>query len=43
LETLSSHHKDPFGRLLIAQAIAEGLSIVTHDHAVALYNIPVIW
>jgi PIN domain nuclease of toxin-antitoxin system len=43
LETLSSHHKDPFGRLLIAQAIAEGLSIVTHDHAFALYNIPVIW
>jgi PIN domain nuclease of toxin-antitoxin system len=43
LDTLSSHHKDPFDRLLIAQAVAEGLTIVTHDRAFAQYNIPVIW
>jgi PIN domain nuclease of toxin-antitoxin system len=43
LDTLSSHHKDPFDRLLIAQAIADGLTIVTHDRVFALYNIPIIW
>jgi PIN domain nuclease of toxin-antitoxin system len=43
LDTLSRHHKDPFDRLLIAQAMAEGLTIVTHDRAFALYNIPVLW
>jgi PIN domain nuclease of toxin-antitoxin system len=43
LDTLSSHHKDPFDRLLIAQALAEGLTIVTHHRAFAQYNIPVIW
>jgi PIN domain nuclease of toxin-antitoxin system len=43
LDTLSSHHKDPFDRLLIAQASVEGLTIVTHDRAFALYNIPIIW
>jgi PIN domain nuclease of toxin-antitoxin system len=43
LEILSGHHKDPFDRLLIAQAIAEGLTIVTHDRTFALYNIPIMW
>lgn len=43
LDTFSSHHKDPFDRLLIAQAAQEGLTIVTYDRAFALYNIPVIW
>jgi PIN domain nuclease of toxin-antitoxin system len=43
LDTLSSHHKDPFDRLLIAQAMAEGLAIVTHDRTFARYNIPIVW
>ena len=43
LDTLYGHHKDPFDRLLIAQAMAEGLTIVTHDRAFSLYNIPVLW
>jgi PIN domain nuclease of toxin-antitoxin system len=43
LDALSSHHKDPFDRLLIAQAMTEGLTIVTHDRTFALYDIPVIW
>ncbi len=42
-DTLASHHKDPFDRLRIAQAIAEGLTIITHDQAFALYAIPIIW
>jgi PIN domain nuclease of toxin-antitoxin system len=43
LDNLSSYHKDPFDRLLITQASVEGLTIVTHDRAFALYNIPIIW
>jgi PIN domain nuclease of toxin-antitoxin system len=43
LETLSNHHKDPFDRVLIAQAMTEGLTVVTHDRAFSLYNIPIVW
>jgi PIN domain nuclease of toxin-antitoxin system len=31
VETLPQHHKDPFDRLLIAQAIIEGIPIVSND------------
>ncbi len=31
-------HKDPFDRLLVAQARCEGLVLVTHDDAVAAYG-----
>ena len=31
LDVLPFHHKDPFDRLLIAQSIAEGLTIVSTD------------
>jgi len=31
-------HKDPFDRLLVAQARAEGFTLVTHDDAVAAYG-----
>jgi PIN domain nuclease of toxin-antitoxin system len=36
-------HRDPFDRMLIAQAIALGLAIVTPDPAIAQYPIRVIW
>jgi len=36
---LPSYHRDPFDRLLIAQAQAEGLVIVTADSKFALYGI----
>lgn len=36
-------HRDPFDRMLIAQAIALGLAIVTPDPAVAQYPVRVIW
>jgi PIN domain nuclease of toxin-antitoxin system len=36
---LPEHHKDPFDRMLIAQAQAEGLIIVTNDEKIARYNI----
>ncbi len=40
---LPALHRDPFDRMLIAQAIAFGLAIVTPDPAIAQYPIRVIW
>ena len=40
---LPMHHADPFDRLLIAQARAEGLSLVGSDSAFAAYDVHVIW
>lgn len=39
---LPEHHKDPFDRMLIAQAQAEGLVIVTSDEKIALYPVRVM-
>jgi len=36
-------HRDPFDRLLIAQAQLEGLPILTSDPNIARYDIEVIW
>lgn len=37
LKMLPDHHRDPFDRLLIAQAIAEGHRLVTRDKAILAY------
>ena len=42
-ETLPSHHKDPFDRILVAQAQAEGLVIVTVDKTISEYGVRVIY
>ena len=39
---LPLHHGDPFDRLLIGQARAEGLSVVTRDRHFEAYGVPVI-
>ena len=39
---LPLHHRDPFDRLLIAQAGCEGLTLVTSDARIADYDLPVI-
>ena len=39
LSELPLHHKDPFDRLLVAQAQLEGLTIVTRDPRIALYDV----
>ena len=39
---LPLHHRDPFDRLIIAQARIEGLTIVTHDPQFARYDIPML-
>lgn len=41
LRTLPWHHRDPFDRMLIAQAIAEGLTVVTADPHFAAYGLGV--
>lgn len=42
LEALPSHHKDPFDRLLIAQGIAEGFTIVTADSQFSAYSVKLL-
>jgi len=37
---LPRHHRDPFDRMLVAQAGAEGLTIVTRDQRLAAYRVP---
>lgn len=39
---LARHHDDPFGRMLIAQAIAEGLTIVTRDKRFNDYSVALL-
>ncbi|MBF0328372.1 MAG: type II toxin-antitoxin system VapC family toxin [Nitrospirae bacterium] len=41
--SLPDKHKDPFDRILIAQAQAERIPIVTNDSLIADYDIRVIW
>jgi PIN domain nuclease of toxin-antitoxin system len=41
--SLPFHHRDPFDRLLIAQAIHEKMSVVTADRDFAKYDIDVVW
>jgi PIN domain nuclease of toxin-antitoxin system len=43
ISTLPQHHRDPFDRLLIAQAQLEGLPVLSSDHQLANYQIEVIW
>jgi PIN domain nuclease of toxin-antitoxin system len=40
--SLPLHHRDPFDRMLIAQAQAEGLTLVTDDSQIARYQVPVM-
>ena len=40
VRTLSDHHRDPFDRLLIAQAKYEGFKLVTRDAYVKRYGVP---
>jgi len=41
LLTLPPIHKDPFDRMLIAQAIAEGITLLTSDATIAKYPGPI--
>jgi PIN domain nuclease of toxin-antitoxin system len=41
--TLPRHHGDPFDRMLVAQAVCEHLTLVTHDRRFAAYGIDIVW
>ena len=43
LRDLPLHHADPFDRLLIVQALDEGLTILTSDRSFEPYRVPVVW
>ena len=40
---LPLHHRDPFDRLLVAQAIIEGMSILSADPLLRAYEVSVVW
>lgn len=40
---LPTLHSDPFDRILIAQAISMGMTILTPDEAIRQYPVPTIW
>ena len=42
LEGLPLHHRDPFDRMLVAQAQFEGFTVVTHDSVFRKYKISVM-
>ncbi|MFO7679639.1 MAG: type II toxin-antitoxin system VapC family toxin [Chloroflexota bacterium] len=42
VENLPPHHKDPFDRMLIAQAQVEKLTLITGDPKIKAYPVPVI-
>jgi PIN domain nuclease of toxin-antitoxin system len=39
---LPLHHRDPFDRMLVAQAGVEGLVLVTNDRKLARYDVPIL-
>ncbi len=43
LQTLPPHHRDPFDRMIIAQATVAGLTIISADHVFRSYAAPLLW
>lgn len=43
LTTLPLHHRDPFDRIIIAQAMTDGLFIISKDQAFDNYGVQLIW
>ena len=43
VSALPLHHRDPFDRLLIAQAIVEDILLISADRVFALYPVRVMW
>jgi PIN domain nuclease of toxin-antitoxin system len=42
VETLPHHHRDPFDRMLVAQAQVEGLTIITVDRLLRRYPVSLL-
>ena len=43
VETLPFHHRDPFDRLLVAQALTEKIAIISADAVLSDYGVKRIW
>jgi PIN domain nuclease of toxin-antitoxin system len=43
LSKLPSHHRDPFDRLIISQALRGGFELVTHDSEIGKYPVTILW
>lgn len=43
LDNLPFHHRDPFDRLLVAQAQIEGLTLITNDQKINAYAVTCLW
>jgi len=43
IERLPFLHKDPFDRMMIGQALAEGIPIATGDRIFAAYGVQIVW
>lgn len=43
LEALPLHHRDPFDRLLVAQALVEGAALVSADPVLKAYSVDIRW
>jgi PIN domain nuclease of toxin-antitoxin system len=43
LGRLPQHHRDPFDRLIIAQAVAEGVPLVGRDQEFKKYDVQLLW
>jgi PIN domain nuclease of toxin-antitoxin system len=43
IRDLPHHHNDPFDRMLIAQALSEGIPILSTDGKFGPYNVSVLW
>ena len=43
LSNLAQHHRDPFDRLLISQAIIENLILITDDEQIKKYSVRTLW
>lgn len=41
--SLPAHHRDPFDRMLVAQAQIEDLILVTHDGLLKPYDVEILW
>ena len=43
LGSLPAHHKDPFDRMLVAQAMEDGVPLVSCDPLIEQYQVQIIW
>jgi PIN domain nuclease of toxin-antitoxin system len=43
VEALPWHHRDPFDRVLVSQALTEGAAIVSQDDRLRAYGVPLVW